>query len=530
MINATIVIIGFLACEALFLIISMIFIINLLKKLFVRRKGETDPVYFSRLTAIGIVSFVFGNTLYKIFLYPIQILISNGTYAIRHLTVSSGLSPSDFDLSQVSANIMKFYELLPVGKFLLAIAIGIILYKLLIYFYNVVNSPSASPQPANALLYNLLILFILGFSLFLVISVFITIPYLNDMKKPAFFTKASLDTALNSIRYADTNYLKKDFPPSPFPNITMKDSLQRDTALYAGFNRLPPKIRESIDNQANAIENAAKSLNGNRQNVIMKINTSVNRHMNDMQSYRDKLSLNFQSYTLSSAVDKDKLFTESIDIYRTYVQSYRNALDQMSMSLQQSDQYNTIEYSRLFTELKTRITNYVPDSNVTDLYLPSFRFSDYPSDYLPSFTDFDYNIRTSKRDGSDWGPFGLIARYLIKTESLDLVLLIGMLGFGLLGAAISSFQITPKPTATAQSYISIIEDFKTKPIITNFWATLARGFSAAILIYLATKGGIAILTSNLSADPNGYILLLLCFISAVFSEKVWNLVKTKYSL
>lgn len=530
MINATAVIIGFLLCEILFLIIITIFAISIFKKLFIRRKAEPDPFYFSRLTAIGIVSFVFGNTLYKILLYPIQILISNGTYAIKYLTASSGLSPSDFDLMQVNASIMKFYELLPVGKFLLAIAIGIVIYKLLIYFYTLVSSPAGSDQRSNALLYNLLILFILGFSLFLVISVFITIPYLNDMKKPAFFTKASLDTALNSIRYADTNYLKKDYPPSPFPNITVKDSLQRDTAAYVSFNKLPPKIRETIENQANLIDNMTRSYNGNRQNVIMKINTSVNRHMNDMQSYRDKLSLNFQSYSLSSAVDKDKLFAESIDIYRTYVQSYRNALDQMSMSLQQSDQYNTIEYSRLLTELKMRITNYVPDSNMANVYFSSFRFSDYPSDYLPSFTDFDYNIRTSKRDGSDWGPFGLIARYLIKTESLDLVLLIGMLGFGLLGAAISSFQVVPKEVSNIQSYVSIIEDFKTKPIITNFWATLARGFSAAILIYLATKGGIAILTSNLSADPNGYILLLLCFISAVFSEKVWNLVKTKFSL
>ena len=119
------------------------------------------------------------------------------------------------------------------------------------------------------------------------------------------------------------------------------------------------------------------------------------------------------------------------------------------------------------------------------------------------------------------GFFGFMANYLIKTQSSELVLLMGMFGFGLLGASLLSFQ-------QMDSSENFINSFKSQPLIINFGNVLARGFGAALVIYLTTKGGLAIFSAGSTTDSNGYILLLTCFVGAVFSEKVWNKIRKAY--
>jgi hypothetical protein len=133
-------------------------------------------------------------------------------------------------------------------------------------------------------------------------------------------------------------------------------------------------------------------------------------------------------------------------------------------------------------------------------------------------------IPTYIKNGSEWGIFGFLANYLIKTQSLELVLLMGMFGFGLLGASLLSFR-----------RIKINGDFmsvlKTEPLIQNFGYVLARGLGAALVIYLATKGGLAIFSPGATTtDTNGYILLLTCFVGAVYSDKVWSSVRKSLKL
>ena len=51
--------------------------------------------------------------------------------------------------------------------------------------------------------------------------------------------------------------------------------------------------------------------------------------------------------------------------------------------------------------------------------------------------------------GAGWGPFGWVANWLLRTRSFALTLITGMLGFGLLGASISSFVRTESGSAEA---------------------------------------------------------------------------------
>lgn len=113
------------------------------------------------------------------------------------------------------------------------------------------------------------------------------------------------------------------------------------------------------------------------------------------------------------------------------------------------------------------------------------------------------------------GPFGAAAAWLLRTESPELALIIGLLGFGFFGALAASFirefAGTPRNELPAIGFIL---------------PALIRGVGAAILVFLLAKGGTAILTTG-DASPNAYAIFFACFVAAVFSEDVWSWARSR---
>ncbi|WP_020656078.1 hypothetical protein [Massilia niastensis] len=128
--------------------------------------------------------------------------------------------------------------------------------------------------------------------------------------------------------------------------------------------------------------------------------------------------------------------------------------------------------------------------------------------------DFQGSVYTAPVAGAGWGPFGAVARWLLQTKSVALALITGMLGFGLLGAAIATFvrggQQRGKVSLTAE--------------VTS---VLIRGLSAAVVVFLAVKGGLAVFSTG-DAEPNAYVVFLTCLVGAVFSEDVWTWARTRF--
>jgi hypothetical protein len=117
--------------------------------------------------------------------------------------------------------------------------------------------------------------------------------------------------------------------------------------------------------------------------------------------------------------------------------------------------------------------------------------------------------------GDSLGPLRFIAGWLLNAASVPLALIVGLVGFGLLGAAISTF-------VREQLEARLMPVQGTSHVIVSDLAGVAlRGISAAIVVFLAVQGGLAVL-SGASSDPNPYVLLLACFVAAVFSERVWR--------
>jgi hypothetical protein len=154
-------------------------------------------------------------------------------------------------------------------------------------------------------------------------------------------------------------------------------------------------------------------------------------------------------------------------------------------------------------------------------------------------------------EGTSLGYFRLIAQWLVSTELLSLALITGLLGFGLLGSACSTFirereqrskdvgtspgkdaagKASPQQEGTATPAPApqpLTGPPETKLLVSDLTGVVIRGMSAAIVVFLAVEGGLAIFASK-GSEPNPYVLLLTCFVGAVFSESVWKWARDKY--
>lgn len=83
------------------------------------------------------------------------------------------------------------------------------------------------------------------------------------------------------------------------------------------------------------------------------------------------------------------------------------------------------------------------------------------------------------------------------------------MGFGLLGAAASTIIRESGAERTNRA------------LVTDLPLLIIRGLTAAIVVFLAIKGGLTVFAAT-PTDPNPYVLLLTCLVAAVFSEPVWE--------
>jgi hypothetical protein len=122
------------------------------------------------------------------------------------------------------------------------------------------------------------------------------------------------------------------------------------------------------------------------------------------------------------------------------------------------------------------------------------------------------------------GPVGGWTRWLIDTEQMPLVIIVGLVGFSLLGATVSRAvrggldDHIPNPSDAQNTKASV----RPRAAITfdDLLIVIAGGTTAAIVVFLAAYGGLALLGTT-GGEPNPYIVFVTCLIGAVYSEDVW---------
>ena len=110
--------------------------------------------------------------------------------------------------------------------------------------------------------------------------------------------------------------------------------------------------------------------------------------------------------------------------------------------------------------------------------------------------------------GTSLGPIGKATGWLLRAQSLPLTLVVGLVGYGLLGALISRFVIARD------------NEFRIDNAI-EFAVVALAGFVAALVVFVSSFGGMYILARE-ATDPNPYAVFALCLGGAIFSSSVWT--------
>lgn len=113
------------------------------------------------------------------------------------------------------------------------------------------------------------------------------------------------------------------------------------------------------------------------------------------------------------------------------------------------------------------------------------------------------------------GIFSLFFGWLEDSDSLALAVICGMVGVGLVGCIVSTFI-----RQTSQRAIGV-------PWIIDIFPVVVRGFTAAVVVYLAVEGGLNVVATQ-TGPANPYVLLCACLVGAVFSEKVWITARDRF--
>ena len=134
-------------------------------------------------------------------------------------------------------------------------------------------------------------------------------------------------------------------------------------------------------------------------------------------------------------------------------------------------------------------------------------------------TDTDRDLIPKRASFVDsLGKIGTISRWVLETEQMPVVIIIGLVGFSLLGATVSRAVRVSQGAEANGSFTRLSFD--------DLVVVIAVGATAAVIVFLAAYGGLAVLGSN-AGDPNPYVLFVTCLVAAVYSEDVWTWARSR---
>ena len=340
--------------------------------------------------------------------------------------------------------------------------------------------------------------------------------------------------------YIDTTDLEQDFAKIFIQQgIIAQEELPKEK--YLQFNSI---IKESLS----PVYDAGQSFLGQSKNVRSFLISQTNEFLVETKKeVEELLKAAITEYEFSN-VDR-KGSRETVEHFLTIVNWFDRAISSKSSQL-----------SSCFSSIQTLDENYenaVQKFNIEIMYIKDRSTAKYILDnldrYTSSSTEFYWYkdtldntkeaqnrafkecrlLQISSSDtppkrpdlGANLGPFKFVASWLLQTESLSLALITGLLGFGLLGSACSSFirERLGNDNSLNQSDEDITDSTsqEPQPLVKDLPKITVIGLSAAILAFLSVVGGLSIFSVGAN-DPNPYALLLACLVASVFGEDIWD--------
>jgi hypothetical protein len=503
--------------------------------------GDKIPI---RLVSLGLVAILFPNVVRAIIAAPVKFFINLVSYFISSLNNSFsnlGGSFSEEDFSQLirimlltlrdtwnllSNAAMQMFSELQIPNLIIAIAVWVLIGQ----FLSLILARRTEEGDSRTLVVdfvqnispntrkNILLIIVFLISAYLIMASIIAVPWLQQTSSvfQEDWEKEFDDIAgTRETSFASNN---EDFSVNPLD--TLSDSFfvnQAKLDSLPQWQRLVSRVkldRYDITQQRALLVEKWKSIRSETWKIKEKLVNSVKRNLSlsirtlgplDQAYYYQELH-RWLSDNINMLDRYLKRYQSVIQIYDTELEKWVNQiLDALQNDLEKVKSWqstNPQETQRIYFE-------------TTSVYNPSSVLSQ-------TLATFAYEIKTPSlgtlpkppQPGAQWGIFGLISGWLLQANSYALILIIGMLGFGLFGSLISS----------------VVREYSQRqqgePLIRDLASAVIRGLSAAVVVFLSVKGGLAVFTTD-EVEPNAYVLFFTCLAGAVFSEKIWEWAREK---
>jgi len=339
-------------------------------------------------------------------------------------------------------------------------------------------------------IHNAATLLVLGVSAYLVVAAIVVVPELQEDTATAESDIAKLTTTLQSDQY--------QLQPNEAAFFTEDPLASLGPLIDGPSERLRTVSRDVVDK----IEVGVTEIGSQRERTRLE-------HRNDVESWTGKvLRARTQALTTfernarrKGNVERDQHYEEVLDWYEHHLREAQREVNECVRASEMAD-----NDSRAWASVVSRRIERGDANPIRQLQFPRWQLALDECDDRWDFTA----VPPRQPLGGRLGPFGPIARWLLQTESLSLVSVVGLLGFGLLGAAASTVIRERGSAAAAEGRI-----------VSSLASVTIRGLSAALVVFLAVKGGLTVFATG-SPEPSPYVLMLTCLVAAVFSEPVWE--------
>lgn len=505
------------AISMLAIIVIIAYYRQLFRTFFAKDNWYGNPFYI-RITSLAIVAPVFKSILFQFVLAPLLFAIKLGAYlagVLREYLSGITISPGQDHVNELLSQLNDFFSSLDIFKMILAVAIVALLNLAAKKSFH--DERSGKYDASNMPEYYkhlVVLLFFIGSSLYIIFTALVALPYLDKNKYVSDISPNTFDSLYQNTALPD--------------NITEIKSLSGDSLLAPYKRDLKDLSGQDVVQGCPSLSDAITHSLSFMDYLDKTRNDFIRMYADYIKAYSEKKQEALNNIKADLATAKASINGYLLESYFNSLQSWysatinRNADFRKYISGRYKDYEQAVEtYGRTaLSDIRTRSRDtfflksggsYTP--NYGDNELISM-YNDLVSQLQMQNYGF-YSRPLPPSPGKDWGIIGDASAWLLKPNSVDVVLIIGMFGFGIFGAAISSFIRNKLFIAGSDVNISVRE---------NVILILIRGLSAAIIVFLTTKGGIA-LVNNGSNDPNAYILFFSCLVGAVFSEEIWDWAK-----
>lgn len=493
-------------------------------KFLFKNKNIFGDTIETRIVGLGITGLFFPNGLRMIFLHPIQILLQSLSLfyqSINSIVAQNNTDQNEFFsvisrmFSSAMENFNNWFQFYSIGTIFLTLAAWSLISQF-IDSYKTNGIKNSNRSDHDILRQNIVLVLIFVLSIYLSLAAIITVPYFTE-NKDLELKEEPLKDQLDRIR---ERYEKNKFSSfsSDIPifnldsailinigRITNTDKQKFATQMYKYWNQnyvRNMKARESIGNRLIKENETFKSKLNDEETKVVSTYTSKSIDL------KSKLKLSFSN----SLIEYYKIFAESCINRTASINAFVEAVD--------------VDYKKDLFNFNQDLNDYVtkalkPDTTNSEA-IDKFNYYDTNRNYYVgleyfSLDNYTIHLPSVPTPGDELGIFKSIAQWLIKPNSMALVLIVGMLGFGLFGAVISTFV---RETSNSEEYN------KDAVIIKDIPGVIIRGVSAAIVIFLGVKGGLAVFSTG-EGEPNPYALFFTCLVGAVYSERIWEWAKEK---